>query len=215
MSKFLATLLLGLAANCPAQTPFEEANSLYAKIILKQISGNKPCVVGVPSDQDRASLTSILGQVAEPNLHDITGATPISYAVAANDIPEIIRLASLGYPLTAREIFGASLLHVAVHFNSIDSMKYLINNKVDPNTTDDANLTALMVAAYQGRMEAAQLLISSGASTSIKTESGKTALRYAIACKDQGMVDLLVAAGANVEEKERVMAAERNIRINE
>lgn len=63
-------------------------------------------------------------------------------------------------------------LQLAVSENSLDEVKYLINNGADVNFQGYRGRTPLFIAAKYGNTEIAQYLISVGADVNIKDDDG-------------------------------------------
>jgi ankyrin repeat protein len=100
----------------------------------------------------------------------------MAYAVIADDVPSVEHLVAVGYPIAARERFGQSLLHLAVWNGSNDVTNFLLESGIDPNATDDAGGTPLMVAASEGRLGLITLLLKHGAKVNARSNDGGTAL---------------------------------------
>ena len=93
---------------------------------------------------------------------------------APNDT-EAIKINKTGNEEVATDL--ASQLFQAVEKRNIESLKRVINEKVDINAQDSNNRTALMIATYNQDVEAAKLLIDAGADVNIQDDM-KTRLSY-------------------------------------
>lgn len=113
---------------------------------------------------------------------------------APND-SETIKLNKGGNEEMATDL--ASQLFQAVEKRNIESLKKVINEKVDINAQDSNNRTALMMATYNQDVEAAKLLIDAGADVNIQDDMKNTPFLYAGA---EGYLDILkltIQAGAD------------------
>src|SRR3546814_20273030 len=83
----------------------------------------------------------------------------MDYAVIADDVPSIIRLVGIGYPLTSRSLStGGSLLHLAAWSDSRSVALFLLQQGADTNDSSGTGATPLMVAAMDGRWHMVELL---------------------------------------------------------
>ena len=80
------------------------------------------------------------------------------------------------------------------------TMKTLIANGANLDTTDQHGFTALMVASYSGDVEIVRLLLEAGALVDKKDSSGYTALMYFCSAGNLPCVRLLLEHGASVNE---------------
>lgn len=113
---------------------------------------------------------------------------------APNDT-EAIKLNKDGNEEVATDL--ASQLFQAVENRNIESLKRVINEKVDINAQDSNNRTALMIATYNQDVEVAKLLIDAGADVNIQDDMKNTPFLYAGA---EGYLDILkltIQAGAD------------------
>ncbi|MBR6416060.1 MAG: ankyrin repeat domain-containing protein [Bacteroidales bacterium] len=87
----------------------------------------------------------------------------------------------------------------AVTRNDMESFDTLLESGVDLEDTDYNNFTALMYAAYRGRLEMAKKLLERGANIECRDSFGNTPLSRAIMLKDgTEMIKLLLSYGADV-----------------
>ena len=131
----------------------------------------------------------------------------MDYAVLADDPRSVVHLMKVGYPLTIRLPPGAdTLLHLAAFHNSEQVALFLLEHGVDPNATNEAGSTPLMVAASEGHVELVKLLLAHGAEISAHTAYGSSALSYSMVCENQTLVDVLLDAGAEIDPASRRLA---------
>ena len=87
----------------------------------------------------------------------------------------------------------------AVTHNDMESFDTLLESGVDLEDTDYNNFTALMYAAYRGRLEMAKKLLERGANVGCRDSFGNTPLSRAIMLADGSeMINLLLSYGADV-----------------
>src|SRR3546814_8904411 len=113
--------------------------------------------------EDKASLVSAATAVTVPGLVFDHVITPMDYAVIADDVPSIIRLVGIGYPLTSRSLStGGSLLHLAAWSDSRSVALFLLQQGADTNDSSGTGSTPLMVEAIEGRLHMVALLLEHG-----------------------------------------------------
>ncbi|XP_030622538.1 ankyrin repeat domain-containing protein 34C [Chanos chanos] len=79
--------------------------------------------------------------------------------------------------------------------SKVKLVKYLLDNKADPNIQDKAGRTALMHAcSHRAGHEVVSLLLSNGADPSLEDRSGSSALVYAVNADDKETLKVLLDA---------------------
>jgi len=87
---------------------------------------------------------------------------------------------------------GVSILDMAVTYNNVDMLKYLLQEGVDVNKTQRrSGFTALMAAACYGRVEITELLLAHGADEQIKDAKGFRAVDFARKMNKKSILELL------------------------
>ena len=114
------------------------------------------------------------------------------------DIPLSFVADTLILPLTIYEEFSQNPLPAAAEKGNLESVKKLLENGEDPNSTDIWGHTALMSAAWSGRKEVIEVLLSNGAALDVKGPSGMTAFLYAVNKGHTSTVKQLILKGAPV-----------------
>lgn len=93
-----------------------------------------------------------------------------------------------------------ALIHIAAFSNSMECLKYLIEEKHDAVWTPNFNgYQALHFAAYSGRVEAVTYLLKRSAPVSAKTVDGKTPLHIAALRGHIDVVNVLLDNKADVD----------------
>jgi ankyrin repeat protein len=88
-------------------------------------------------------------------------------------------------------------LVIAAKTGDSDSVRALLQKKVDVNATEPDGSTALLWASYRDELESARLLIKSGANVNAANDLGATPLWAASQNGSAAMVKLLLGSGAN------------------
>lgn len=87
---------------------------------------------------------------------------------------------------------GVSIFDMAVTYNNIEMVNYLIEHGVDVNKTKRrSGFTSLMAAACYGRMEIAKILLSQGANQNATDVKGFTAVDFARKMNKKSVLELL------------------------
>ena len=87
---------------------------------------------------------------------------------------------------------GVSILDMAVTYNNVDMLKYLLQEGVDVNKTQRrSGFTALMAAACYGRVEITELLLAHGADEQIRDVKGFRAVDFARKMNKKSILELL------------------------
>ncbi len=72
-----------------------------------------------------------------------------------------------------------------------------------------------MVAVAEGRPDIARVLIEAGALVNTRNKDGGTALHYAVGCRNQHLIDVLLASGAIVDSKAQDLASRYNVELEQ
>ncbi|WP_242166502.1 ankyrin repeat domain-containing protein [Lysobacter sp. M15] len=197
--------LIAITSACATQKdPMPGLLKMSVDSSLLRLEQGDLCGNGAISKEKRTEVARVLATIDRPGLADALGYSPALYAVMADSPAELERLLGLGYSTSNED---GSLLHAAGYWNSVNTARYLLDHGVDPNTTNDGGGTPLMVAVSEGGPDVARLLLARAARVDNRT------LRYALVCKDQDIVDLIVQAGAEIDDKTRAVAQKFNMRL--
>jgi ankyrin repeat protein len=98
---------------------------------------------------------------------------------------------------------GNTPLHFAAHWGRYEVAQLLIASGANVNATGrrDDNWTPLFCAVQQGQTDLARLLIASHAEVDWKDKIGNTPLHFAAGDNRPEIADLLIAGGANVNDR--------------
>ena len=87
---------------------------------------------------------------------------------------------------------GVSVFDIAITYDNIDMVNYLIKNGIDVNKTHRrSGFTSLMAAACYGRVEIAKLLIEQGVDQNAVDSKGFSAVDFARKMKKKSVLELL------------------------
>ena len=95
--------------------------------------------------------------------------------------------------------YGTTLLHRAVDSGDDDIVLALLEGDADPNLANQYQMTPLMSAALEGRIGMVRALVGHGAKVVTREPNGGSALMFAVLRGHADVVQLLIAAGADVE----------------
>ncbi|XP_055954984.1 myb-like protein X [Patella vulgata] len=114
---------------------------------------------------------------------DDNNRTPVFYCVSSDIQPldKIQLLYSAGAMLHVKSRYGYSLLHWACWRGTIDCVKYLLEQGLDTNDRNDANMTPVFYCVLSDKqpLDKIQLLYSAGAMLDVKSDLGSSLLEYA------------------------------------
>ena len=173
-----------------AGQPGNPATNRALSLINYQISGTI-CHNNDAPPKERLKLTREISKITAVGFVDEAKMTPIDYAVLADDPKSIKRLISIGYDPKSQYY---NPLSGAAQFNAPRAMEELLASGVSPNAKDPGNTVPLLSAASQNRQEMIRMLFKAGADPN-PSWNNASALDYAMPCRDQSLIDLLLANG--------------------
>lgn len=126
------------------------------------------------SKGDSRIFNELMKKGANVNATDEEGWTTFLYAAAFGNTSMLRSIAYKNRKLVNSKIKNnVTPLHMAVVYDNIDNIKYLVRNlKVDINAKDDDGWTALYYAAANNKKEAYKLLLRLGADKDIANNEG-------------------------------------------
>ena len=87
---------------------------------------------------------------------------------------------------------GVSILDMAITYDNVEMVKYLIENGIDINQTNRrSGFTSLMAAACYGRVEIAKILLKNNVDQTAKDLKGFTAIDFARKMNKKSVLSLL------------------------
>ncbi len=137
--------------------------------------------IEVLKNNDYDSAFKHIKDGADTNEESETGESVLAYALrykcSTNVVQLLIKSDADIYDFDDE---GVSIFDMAVTYNNIEMVKYLIEQGIDVNKTDRrSGFTSLMAAACFGRNEIVQLLLTSGADKNLVDSKGFTAIDFA------------------------------------
>ena len=133
------------------------------------------------------------------NQGDAAYKTPLAYATASGRTEMADFLASRG---ALPEDRAAKVLDAAANGDGA-TVRRLVQEGVDPNTSQGWGQTLLHYAAGAGDRETAELLLGKGSDVNARNQAGETPLHVAAHRNQAELIRLLMSKGADVDAKSR------------
>lgn len=218
MLTIVLALLAGGAASQPAdREPPLAANEaeeharlfdLASNVIGAALNGGRVCAADWPQVRLRQQeLTHALADATPA-----TGPLVLLFAVTANSLPDARRLLEAG---ASREDPWGTQLHTAARFADPPMLEYLVAQGFEIDDMGNAAAPALFEAATANRMDNVAWLVEHGADVNATDRQGGQLLLHALMCRDQRLIDYLVAAGATPNPKTREVAARLGLSVGD
>lgn len=141
-----------------------------------------------------------------PNLTtllDKQGQSPIFYAIK-NQTPRQLEVINLLLPysdINKCDADGNSLLHNAIKYNNVSTIKFLISKGCNLNSVSNTFGAPINMAVTTENMEIIKLLVESGANLNLNpSNNGIPPLVYSSASGNFGIVKYLIDKGCNANE---------------
>lgn len=153
---------------------------------------------------DEGLVLRLLELGARVDLYDNNKEGPLHYAALQGSEPILDLILAENPELDCQNRFGASPLYLAVKFPKL--LQTLLEKGANPNLPLYDDFTPLMRAVELDSKESAKLLLEHGAEVNAAIGAGKesagwTAVVYAADFDNEGLLQLLVDAGANLSHK--------------
>jgi cytohesin len=174
-----------------------------AKSTISSEKGTTPLHLAARFGDGRAAeVASLLKSRAEVDAKDSHGATPLIAALAGNNkqCAKIVELLlAKGADVNARDDNGSFPLYLAVQRRSGELVRLILAHKPDLEFRDKEDYTPLQRAVLLGEATIAALLLESGANPNVQdAKEGAIPLLWAVRNVDRKMVEVLLAAKAEV-----------------
>lgn len=169
---------------------------------VNQTSGDGTTALAHAAHRNDLPMVELLLKAgADVDLSNDFGATALYLAAASADEMLIEKLLMAGANPNTGLLSGETPLMAATSRGKLDTVKLLLDHDADPNATEsNAGQTGLMWAVADKRPELVKLLVESEADVHIGSKSGFTPLMFAAQQGDIESAQILLGAGANVNE---------------
>lgn len=178
---------------------------LVQLLLEKGANVKNECYLLVASDQGNADVVkALLSTGAKVDCTNRLDVTPLLWAARNGNTEAACLLVDHGADLNYQDICGNSVLIAAILSGNLEIVKVLLERGADVNLVTDNNddeLTALMWAVEKGNVDATRLLIEHGADINAKDAAGCTSLVRANRGNKSEIVEMLIAAGADRNQK--------------
>ncbi len=148
-----------------------------------------------------AMATDLLAAGANVDAADDHGVTPLALASLNGSLSIVGTLLAAGADANAARGNGETPLMTAARVGSLDVVRSLLAAGADPDATETTlGQTALMLAVAENHTPVARLLLETGAVVSARSKNRFTPLLFAAQQGNLEAADLLLSAGADVDE---------------
>jgi ankyrin repeat protein len=180
----------------------------FSSVIGAALNGGEVCAADWPQVRLRKAELARAIAGATP----ATGPLVLHFAVAANSLPDVRRLLEAG---ASREDPWGTQLHSAARFADPPMLEYLVARGFGIEDIGNAAAPALFVAATENRMDNVAWLVEHGADVNATDRQGGQLLTHALMCRDQKLIDYLLAAGATPNSKTRDVATRLGLSVGD
>ena len=144
-------------------------------------------------DDNYLSIKKHIKSGANVNEANETGESVLACAMREScSMESVMLLIENGADVFDFDDEGVSILDMAVTYNNIEMLTYLLDQNIDVNETRRrSGFTALMAAACYGRVEITQILLDNGADEQIKDMKGFRAVDFARKMNKKSILKLL------------------------
>ena len=142
---------------------------------------------------DYLSAKKYINSDADVNEESETGESVLAFALRYRCDSELIKLLiDSGADIYDFDNEGVSIFDMAVTYDNLEMVEYLINDGIDVNkTTRRSGFTALMAAACYGRAEIVKVLLQNGADKDLVDIKGFNATDFARKMNKKSILKLL------------------------
>ncbi|GAB1393381.1 ankyrin repeat domain-containing protein [Rhodocyclaceae bacterium] len=135
----------------------------------------------------------LLTPVAQAGVYD-----DILFFANQNETDKVVDLLRRGMDVNTTDPQGNSLLTIAVRGNNLELVRFLLDNRANPQRKNRYGDTALMIAALQGRTEIVRLMVERKIDLN---HDGWNPLHYAAFEGHADIISILLASGADINLK--------------
>jgi ankyrin repeat protein len=204
----LAENFLGIGNISPLSYAVSEGDTEIVKLLLdkgadvnfKHPLGGGALITDAAMKGDTDIVSLLLAKGADINVMDPNlGHTPLTIAASLGHSKTVKLLLDHGVPVDQQTNWGVTSLQLVAATSYSDLLRLLLDRRADVNFKYKNNdWTALFYAAGKDcPPENTQLLIARGADVNAQDNQDKTAFYYAQTNANQGVLAVLVKAGAN------------------
>jgi len=180
----------------------------WTPIMFASFQNNEPLVAmimqsgGSPLYRNRDDLSAheLANSQSHFALADYLGEEAVYYAMANEDLNEMLRHVRQGVSANVQNGAGWSPLMFASSYGSFEAVEELIYLGAEVNAFENDGWTALMFAANNGHADVAAHLIEKGADVNAAAKDGRSVLQIAKTAEAAEVVKLLIDAGATTAE---------------
>ena len=144
-------------------------------------------------NNDYLSVKKYLKDGADLEETNEGGESVLACALRAKcDIDLLMLLIESGADIFDFDDEGVSILDMAITYDNVDIVKYLIDKGIDVNHTNRrSGFTSLMAAACYGRVEIAKILLANSVDQTAKDSKGFSAIDFARKMNKKSILELL------------------------
>jgi ankyrin repeat protein len=183
-------------------------NDGWTPIMFAAFQDNEPLVAtimqggGNPLHRNVEDLSAheLCNSQSHFGLANYIGEEAVYYAMANEDLFEMLRHLRQGVSANVQNNAGWTPLLFASSFGSLEAVEELVFLGAEVNAAENDGWTALMFAANNDHADVAAHLISKGAIIDAAAKDGRTALQIAQVAGAENVMKILVDAGAVIVE---------------
>ena len=163
-------------------------------------SGNTPLIYSAQKGLLNNVKTLLAAGAKADYRSPVTGVSALAAASAEGHMEVIRQLVKVGKAdVNLRDLAGRTPIFYAVERNQPQALQLLLSLGADPNTKDNAGVTALMRASAKNYVDCQKILLrQKGIDVNAKDTLGRNAVTYGVYAPDVDIVQNLVSAKANI-----------------
>ena len=174
-------------------------------LLARPAAGSDAALVEAVKRRDPDAVRALVEQRVDVNASQADGATALHWAAYWNDVGIAEVLIRAGADVNATNDLRVTPLWLASTGEDATLVVRLLSARADPNVAQMSGESPLMAAARTGRVQTVAALLAHGADVNAsETSHDQTALMWAAANRHAGVVQMLIAAGADVQARSRI-----------